>query len=173
MELLGVSPAAYRLVTNSKTLILPTEKHVRSLISNTFNGENLSKIFDNLKPQQRIVNILFDEVKLKKATRYFGSHLMGYSENNQSDLATSALVIEFVCHHGGPKFIMRIFPVNKLNAQQLKPMLLEAANTIKQKGGHPLAFISDNCALNQATYRSLGSPGKVDLQPIGLPVFSL
>ena len=72
-------------------LILPTEKTVRSLVSNTFNDENLSKIFENLNPQQRIVNILFDEVKLKKATRYFGNHLMGYSENNPGDLATSAL----------------------------------------------------------------------------------
>ena len=76
MELLGVSPAAYRLVTNSKTLIPPTEKTLRSLISNTFNDENLKTIFENLQPQQHIVNILFDEVKLKKATRYFGNHLM-------------------------------------------------------------------------------------------------
>ena len=77
MELLGVSPAAYRLVTNSKTLIPPTEKTLRSLISNTFNDENLKTIIENLQPQQRIVNILFGEVKLKKATQYFGNHLMG------------------------------------------------------------------------------------------------
>ena len=30
-------------------------------------------------------------------------------------------------------------------------MLLEAANNVNQKWGQPLAFISDNCALNQTT----------------------
>ena len=65
---------------------------------------------------------------------------------------------------------MRIIPVNKLNAKQLKPMQLEAAVTIQQKGGHPLAFVSDNCAIIQATYKALGDPGKVNLQSLGLTV---
>ena len=173
LELLGVSPAAFRLVRNSKSLILPNEGLIRSLISNTFKDENLGNILKNLNPQQRVVNMLFDEVKLKKSIRYYGNHLLGYSENNPSDLATSALVIELVCHYGGPKYIFRIYPVNKLNAQQLRPMLLEAANTVVQKGGHLLSLICDNCTLNQATYKALGGPGKVDLQPIGISIFLL
>lgn len=173
LELLGVSPAAYRLVRNSKSMILPGEKFIRSLLSNTFQDENLSNIFENLQPQQRIVNILFDEVKLKQVTRYCGGHIMGYAENNSSELATSALVIELVCHYGGPRYIMRIYPVNRLKADQLRGMVLEAANAVVQKGGHPLSFICDNCPLNQKTYKELGGPGKVDLQPIGISVFML
>ena len=70
--------------------------------------ENLTNIFETLQPQQRIVNILFDEVKLKKCIRYSGKYIMGYADNNPSELATSALVIEIVCHFGGPKYIMRV-----------------------------------------------------------------
>ena len=82
-------------------------------------------------------------------------------------------MIELVCHYGGPKYIFRIYPVNKLNAQQLRPMLLEAANAVVQKGGHLLSMTCDNCTLNQATYKALGGPGKVDLQTIGISVFML
>ena len=99
LELLGVSPAAYRLVSNSKTMILPSERLIKSLLSNTFQDENLSNIFEILQPRQRIVNIIFDEVKLKQVTRYSGGYIMDYAEYKSSELATSALVTELVCQH--------------------------------------------------------------------------
>ena len=135
--------------------------------------QNLSNIFEQLQPQQRIVNILFDEVKLKQATRFSGGHIVGYAENNSNELATSALVIELVCHYGGPKYIMRIYPTNRLNAEQLRVMLLEAATAVVQKGGRPLSFVCDNYSVNQKTYKDLGGPGKVVLQPIGISVFMI
>ena len=52
-------------------------------------------------------------------------------------------------------------------------MLLEVATAVKFQGGLPLAFISDNCAVNQKVYRDLGGPGKVTLESIGISVFML
>ena len=63
-----------------------------------------------LKPQQPLVNILFDEVKLIQATCFTGWHVIGYANNTSDDLANNnsveiashALVIEIICHFGGP-----------------------------------------------------------------------
>ena len=99
---MGTSPAAYRLIRNSRLISLPSERFIKGILSNTFQDENLGKIFQSLQPQQRIVNILFDEVKLKQATHFYNGHIVGYSDNNIDELATSALVIELVCHYGGP-----------------------------------------------------------------------
>ena len=71
-ELLCISPAAYRMLRNSKAIILPREKFIRELMSKSYQDNNLAKLFETLKPQQRFVNILFDEVKLKKAMRFTG-----------------------------------------------------------------------------------------------------
>ena len=171
LELIGVSPAAYKLIRNSKAIILPGKTLIDSLLSNTFKDINLSTIFKELQPKQRMVNILLDEVKLKKAVRFSGGHILGYAENNPDELATSALVIELVCNHGGPKYIFRIYPTSRLNADQLKGMLLEAASAVVHCGGRPFTFVCDNCAVNQKTYKDLGGPGYVDLQPIGISVF--
>ena len=75
-ELICISSAAYRLLRNSKTIILPREKLVRSLMNKSFQNDNLGRLLEELKPQQRLVNVLFDEVKLKKAMRYTDSHII-------------------------------------------------------------------------------------------------
>lgn len=148
----------------------PREKK-DSQISNAFKNKNLSHIFKELQPQQRIANKLVDEVKLKKAVRFSGGHMLGYAENSSYGLATSALVIELVCNHNGPKYIFRIYLTSRLNADQLKDVLLEAASAVVHCGGRPFTFVCDNCAVNQKTYKDLGGSGQVDLQHIDIFVF--
>ena len=72
-----------------------------------------------------------------------------------------------MCNYGGPKYILRIYPTSRLNADKLRDMLLEAAIAVVHTGGRPLTFVCDNCAVNQKAYKDLGVPGKVDLQPLG------
>ena len=90
-------------------------------------------IFEKLKPQQRLVNILFDEVKLIQAMHFTGGHVLGYAnntsedlanDNNSVELASHALVIEITCHFGGPRYILRVLPVAKLKADSLKKCYL-------------------------------------------------
>ena len=149
---------------------LPCErkKNIRELMSQSLSDSNLEKLFESLKPHQRLVNILFDEVKLKQAMRFTGGHIVGHAEYNGNVLATSALVTEIVCHYSGPHYIMRIIPVACLKAPQLKDILLHTAQVVLEKGGKPISFISDNCPLNQATYNALGGPGYVHLSTLGI-----
>ena len=82
------------------------------LLSKSFQIINLSLIFEKLKPQQCLVNILFDEVKSIQTMRFTGGHVLGYAndtsedlaDNSSMELASHALVIEITCHFGGPRY---------------------------------------------------------------------
>ena len=87
--------------------------------------------------------------------------------NDKGVLAKSALVFEVVCHCGGPKYILRIDPV----AGQLKDRVMEVFYKIREQGGLPISFISDNCAVNRHTYSLLSRPGEVTLGPDGHKAF--
>ena len=140
-------------------------------MSKLYQGNNLTKLFGTLKPQQRLVNILFDDVKLKKAMRFTWGHIVDHAANKPEELATSALVFELICHYGEPRYIIRIIPIASLKSYQLIEMLLEAAYAVRKHGGYIISFICDNFPLNQQTYIQLGGPGRVYLQPDGLQVF--
>ena len=117
VELLCVSLAAYRLIRNSQVILLPQEKVVRELMNESFQDENIKTLFEKLSPSQLLVNILFDEVKLKRALRFSNSHIIGLAENDSGELASSALVTELICCHGGPRLVIRIIPVSCLNGK--------------------------------------------------------
>lgn len=60
---------------------------------------------------------------------------MGHAQNVPDQVSSSALCFEVICHHGGPRFIIRVIPVSKLNAKQLQCYLLEAVETLVKSGG--------------------------------------
>ena len=169
-ELFAHSPSAYRFLRKSGTIILPKEEVVKDLLNGTCNESTLKELFDTLKSEQRFVNLLFDEVKLKESLIYTGGHIIGNADQNEG-LASSALVIEMICHQGGPKYVLRVIPVAHLKADQQKQYLLEALDSIIRCGGTPVSLICDNCPLNQNTYKLLGGPGEVSLWPYPNNVF--
>lgn len=162
-ELFSVSPAAFRLLKRSGMIIMPNEGMIRSLLSKAMCEENLRNLFIKLNPKQRLVNILFDEVKLKQSLRFTAGHIQGYAEGKDDILATSALVFEMICHHGGPRYILKIVPVARLNALQLRDHLLDVLNLVREKEGSVISFISDNCSVNVKTYSDMNGPGQIEL----------
>jgi len=170
-ELMCISPAAYRMLRGSRTIILPKEQVIRDLMSRSTQDSTLGETFNELKPEQRLVNILFDEVKVKSTVRLTAGHVVGHAENCPEKLATSALVFEIVCHYGGPRFTARIVPVANLDAQQLREHVLKIVETVQRSGGRPVSLICDNCPLNQRLYKELDGPGLVKLPKDGLQVY--
>jgi len=71
-------------------------------MSHSVQNSNLQTALNELKPEQRLVNILFDEVKLKSVLRFTAGHVVGHADNRPEKLATSALAFALVCHYGGP-----------------------------------------------------------------------
>ena len=105
----------------------------------------------------------FDEVKLTETLRCSGGRVVGYAQNGSCDsevLATHALVIEFFWHFDGPKYILCIYPVAKLDSGKLKEALLEALVVATNAGDTIISCVGDNCKTNVAVYGKLGGPGK-------------
>ncbi|ESO04058.1 hypothetical protein HELRODRAFT_173132 [Helobdella robusta] len=122
---------------------------ISDLMSRSVNDSNLNTAFKELKPEKRLINILYDEVQLKSVLRFTAGHVVGHAENQPEKLTTSALAFELVCHYGGPRFTIRI-----TDANSLKEYLLEVITTIKYCGGRPISIICDNCPLNQRMYKN-------------------
>ena len=173
-ELHTISPAACRMLWKSGSIVLPREELLKKLLSNSLDDENLKQLFQKLQPQQCLVNMLFDEMKLTETLRCSGGRVVGNAQNGSGDgevLATHALVIEVVCHFGGPKYILHIYPVAKLNSDQLKEILLAAVIAVSNVGGIIISCVCDNCNTNVAIYGKLCSPGKIFIDAINSYAF--
>jgi hypothetical protein len=170
-ELLCTSPAAYRMLRGSRTIILPKQQLIRDLMNRSLQDSNLQAALSELKPEQRLVNVVFDEVKLKSVHRFTGGHVSGHEAKKPQKLATSALAFELICHYGGPRFTVRVIPVANLDAKQLKEYVLEVITTVRGRGGRPVSIICENCPLNQRLYKDLSGPGLVQLQNVGQHVY--
>ena len=107
-------------VAGSRTIILPKQKVISDVMSRSLQDNSLLAALAELKPEQRLVNILFDEVKLKSALRFSAGHIAGHSANKSEKLATSALAFELVCHYDGSRFVARVVPVANRDARQLR-----------------------------------------------------
>ena len=96
-ELYSISSAAYKMLRRSGALALPCVTRMKKLLSRSFQDANLPILFQELKPQQRLVNVLFVEVKLTQTMRFSGGHILGHATNATNESAesdTHALVIE-------------------------------------------------------------------------------
>ena len=70
---------------------------MRKLLSSSFQEAYFLLLFQELKPQQHLVNVLFDEVKLTQTICYSGGHILRHATNATNEsaeiLATHTLVI--------------------------------------------------------------------------------
>ena len=101
--------------------------------------------------------------------RFTSGHVLEHA-NNMSDapeleeLVINNLVIEVVFHHGGPRYILRVILVTKLNAGHLEWLILEVFQAVVDAGGYPISLICDNCPNNQGVYDKFVVPGKVHFE---------
>ena len=152
------------MIRRSGLIILPSTEKVKQMLARSLQDSNLKTLFDQLKPQQRLVNLMFDEVKLVETLRFSGGHVLGYSQNaveggDYEMLASHAMVVEIACHFGGPRYILRVLPCKKLTSDQLKELLIEAGSAVVGAGGTVISLICDNCNTNRSVYSKLGGPG--------------
>lgn len=171
MQLHNISPSAYKMIRRSGLIILPSTKKIKEVLSSSLQDSNLKTLFDQLKPQQRLVNLMFDEVKLIETLRFSGGHVLGYAQNvaagsDHEMLASHAMVVEVACHFGGPRYILRVLPCKKLAADKLSELLTEAASAVVGAGGTVISLICDNCNTNRSVYSKLGGPGSCQVLSI-------
>ena len=142
---------------------------IKNFLSRCTDDHNFGRPFDELKPEQRLVNILFDEVKLVGGLRYSDRHTFGYAKSNpiKTDTIAATLVIETVCNYGGPRYVLRVPPIAKLNASEQHQMLLDANSGHQKKEGIVISLISYNAPTNVKTFKLMSGPGNVTLEHEG------
>ena len=91
------------------------------------------------------------------------------ADNKPEQKATHAFVLELICHHGGPSWVIKVVPVAKLNSQDIKEYILQTIVCVRRNGGMPIALICDNSNINLGAYRLLGGPGIIELE--GIPLY--
>ena len=87
------------MLQNCGSVVLLRVELIKELLSNSIQDQNLKQLFQQLHPQQRLVNIIFDEINLTKTLKYSRGRVVSYAENVGFDnevLATHTLVVEVV-----------------------------------------------------------------------------
>ena len=92
---------------------------------------------------------------MKKMLQYHGVEIFGKSANDPSKLAETMLGLMINCLHGGPKFLLSLIPVAKLNTNFLCEQLKQAKNNIQGASGKLKVIISDGNIINQSLFNKI------------------
>ena len=153
-EYFATSRALYvRLRRDYQLPAVSTISRITSKVSKIADLPFLKQVFGTTTDEQKFCVLLHDEVYVKKMLLYHGGTVFGKAENNPSLLAETTLGIMIICLHGGPKFINKIIPVSKLNANYLHSQVDSSQNNIQQAGGKVKAIICDGNRTNQAFFK--------------------
>ena len=102
-------------------------------MSLSFINTNLPLSFHVLSPEQRLINVLFDELKLLQSTRLTGGYLIGYTP--------SAFCIEIVCHHGEPRLVIGINLVSQIFAEKSQYILKVILEELRKMDNLPTSYL--------------------------------
>ena len=81
--------------------------------------------------------------------QYHGGKIFGKAENDSNLFAETMLGLMISSLHGGPKFLLKIIPVAKLNAEFLREKVYETMYNIEAAYSKVKAIISDGNRINQ------------------------
>lgn len=148
------SRALYSKLRNEYKLpSIRTLTRITSSISKQEDSAFLEGIFKSLIPEQRICVLLHDEVYIKKTLTYHGGTVFGKAANDPSVLAGTMLGIMVNNLHGGPKFLERMIPVSKLNADYLYSRINSSIELIENAGCNVQVIICDGNRTNQSFFK--------------------
>lgn len=141
-----------------------TLTRLTSKVSNIEDSAFLRGVFQSLNDGQKSYILLIDEVYVKPMLSYHGGQLFGSSLSDNTQLAKTVLAFMIVCLYGGPKFLVKMLPVSKLDTDFLYNQSVMLIDQIKHSGGKLVAIICDNNRVNQAFFKKFpcSSPWKTE-----------
>ena len=129
-----------------RTLTALTSK-ISKLDDLNFLGDIFSKLWEN----QRKCIILLDKVNIKLSLQYQGD-LLGFADNSAKS-AKKVLGIMIKCLYGGPKFLIKMIPIAKVDSDFLYEQVINIVNLINCLNGHGIAVICNNNPINQEFFK--------------------
>ena len=127
---------------------MPSTKTLTRLTSKVRNVEDsrlVKNMLESVTTEQKSCILLIDEVYVKPALQYHGGSLFGKAVNNPTLLGNTLLSFMIVCLFGGPKFLFKMIPVQKLNATFQYEQTQHLISIIKEAGGNLVATEHNHC----------------------------
>ena len=79
---------------------------------------------------QKFVQLIVDEIYVRKSLRFSGGKIFGYTCDSPSELAKTILVIYPKCDYVGPSFVVSSKPVFRLTSLFQQDVVLNAIREI-------------------------------------------
>lgn len=168
----NISPSAYSFLRNFGVVILPSITTIRRINHTmdqdaTFESRNsflayIKSKVPSLKPEDKTVTLMMDEIHLKSCYDYKGGNIVG-SAYNSIEPATTAYV--FMCSSIKSSFkdVVCILPVKRVKAENLNEFILKIVNGLYELGIFVMCIVSDNNAINRKAISLLSNPPKLSI----------
>ena len=134
---------------------MPSMKSIHKLFGNMSTAgsvnecrEVVSNTLGNFKEKQKWCKLLIDEVHIKPAIRYRGSHLIDSAIDDPSKAARTALTIMICPLMGAPAFVARILPIYSINHKLLYDAISKIISIIHEFSGRVFLVMTDNLLAN-------------------------
>lgn len=152
------SRPGYRLLRDNKYVILPSYSTIRRIfLSNTFGPDAeqrpnnfllyIKNKYNTLKPDDKIVTLMVDEIHIKPFFDYVGGNVVGAAFDT-SEAATSAYVFMVGSIKSGYKDVVHIIPAKCMKAETLHHILRNVIIGLEQIGFFVMSVVTDNNAIN-------------------------
>ena len=153
------SPCGYRMLRDSKNLILPSYSTIRRLtlspcMNPVFEQQDnnflmyIKSKFKLLSQEDMTVSLLVDEIHLKPNMDYKGGNVVGLAYNSH-EAATSAFafMLSSVCSKF--KDVVHVMPAKSIKAEILFNVMKHIIIGLEQIGFRVISVITDNNAINK------------------------
>lgn len=162
-------PGAYKKIRQSNFLTMPHPAYLKTFTSKLGVGKSgiddshwkyLRKKVALLSDNERLCNLLLDEVYVKPELSYRGGKLEGVALNSNIDkndvtLATTVQTFMISSIVKKNKEIVGLFPCTNLTANYLHETVLEILKMLSEIGFKVLSIISDNNSVNRSMFQLL------------------
>jgi hypothetical protein len=154
-------PGAYKFLRSTDSLILPHMSYLKKICSNSAVGRSgineahmryLSEKINLLKDEEKLVNILFDEIYVKPEVTYKNGKLEGMSATDVTQPATTILAVMYTSVLSKNKDVVGLFPVQNLTADYLSELIQKIIKDMTFMRFEILTLISDNNKVNKKTF---------------------
>ena len=127
------------------------------MISQSF----LAEVCKTLKPLQRNVILLIDEIYVKAALSYHGGSVFGKAQNSPENLALTVLAVMVNCMFGGPTFLLKMIPANRLTAGFQFEQVYLLIDELEKCHVSVISIVCDGNRINQAFFKKFKTvPGQ-------------
>jgi hypothetical protein len=166
--LMSLSPHAYKYIRQTGKCLLPhprTIKRMSSALSlspmSEQNDNNFMKYlrqkFTHLKPQDKKVVLMIDEIHLKPYLDYRAGNIVGMAFDSEK-LATSAHVFMISSVTSSYKDVAHVLPVRSLTFVELHHFIRKVITSLEDIGFHVFSVVTDNNSINRKSMSQFSNP---------------